>query len=118
METYDAALDHLQGRQEEPIMHHIRADHRASSLILEEHLASIGEDATASSIPWSGASDNDGQFSNVDFLLNGEDRLIEDYERALADNDLGEDVKTLIRSELLSPLKEHRRNLERLDEEI
>ena len=120
-ETYEQALDKFQGDPEEALLQKIRDDHEESVATLEDHLVSMGAEPDTESGVWGGfaaalegAAKLLGESPALKILQTGEEHGLRDYQDALEDPGVMEDIKASIRSELIPRLREHITSLEAL----
>ena len=114
IETYEQALDKFQDDPEQSLLQRIRNDHQESVIALEEHIVSMGAEPDTESGIWGGfvqavegTAKLLGESPALKILRKGEEHGIQDYQDALADPDVMEEIKIDIRSQLIARLKEH-----------
>ncbi len=119
IETYDQVIDKFGQIGDESPLEAIRADHVANAESLRELVGDCGEEPATSSGVWGtfattveGAATLLGESPALAVLQQGEEHGIRQYEKALEDEDLSEDVKTLIRDTLLPTQRVHLVELE------
>ncbi len=120
IETYTQAITKFGTSEGEGPLEGIRADHLASAESLRKLVGEYGEEASTSSGAWGtfatsveGAATLLGKSPALLVLQQGEEHGISQYEEALRDEQLNEDVKNLIRNTLLPAQREHLVALER-----
>lgn len=121
VETYTQALSRFQGEPERAALEDIRFDHEASVSRLRDHIAEMGGEASTDSGPWGGfakamegAATALGDSPALMVLEQGEEHGIDEYEKALRNGSVMEEIKAVIRSYLLPPLSGHIATLQRL----
>lgn len=120
IESYDLALEKFDREVEQPVLRAVRENHQANAERLREQLAELG--AKPSSEPETGpfaqavaeTTSILGRFPTLTALEEGEEHGIDEYEKALQNRDVSEDIKIAIRQELLPPLASHIAELDHL----
>jgi len=120
-ETYNQALEKFAGQPEEAELRRLRDEHRETANTLRVHVHDHGGDPSTGSGWWGawaksveGTAKVFGKAAALKALKEGEEHGINDYRSALKDNDVAEDCKTLIRSQLLPRCEAHVPVLDRL----
>lgn len=121
LETYDQAIEKFDTQAERGALREIRHDHERSVARLREHIADMGAEASTSSGAWGtfakaveGGAKLLGESPALAALQQGEEHGIDEYEAALRDPNVMEEIKNVIRGELLPPLSVHVAALNRL----
>ncbi|MCW1885950.1 PA2169 family four-helix-bundle protein [Luteolibacter flavescens] len=121
IETYDQAIEKFDSEIERSALRAIRNEHDASAALLREHLNDMGAAAATDSGAWGtfakaveGTAKMLGESPALAALQQGEEHGIDEYEKALRNRDVMEEVKVVIRQQLLPPLSEHIAALDRL----
>ena len=121
VETYSQALEKFDSEIESSTLRSIQADHQHSVSRLREHLIEMEAEPATESGAWGtfakaveGAAKMLGESPALAALHQGEEHGIDQYEEALRNPDVMEEIKTVIRQELLPPLSEHIAALDRL----
>jgi rubrerythrin len=121
IETYNQALEKFDSEIERSALRSIQNDHQNSASRLREHLADMGAEAATESGAWGafakaveGTAKMLGESPALAALQQGEEHGVDEYEEALRNPDVMEEIKTVIRHELLPPLSEHIAALDRL----
>jgi uncharacterized protein (TIGR02284 family) len=115
VETYDQALEKY---REKPVvvteLTRIRSEHEAAVRVLESNVRSMGGEPDESSGPWGSVAAavqaTAGLFgagSALESLQQGEKSGKRDYEKALDDDEVMPECKSLIQTKLLPPVEEH-----------
>jgi uncharacterized protein (TIGR02284 family) len=114
VETYDQALEKFQDEPGQSLLQKIRDDHEVSVSTLEEHIASMGATPDSESGIWGGFAQAVegtakmlGESPALKILRTGEEHGVQEYQDALSDDDVMEEIKSEIRSSLLPRLKKH-----------
>lgn len=120
IETYTQAIEKYSDHSADCILEQIRDDHETSAEALRDLIDESGDEPVTSSGPWGtfataveGVASLFGESPALVILQHGEVHGINEYEKALKDDDLDESVKWLIRDELLPALRDHLVELER-----
>ncbi|WP_367872088.1 DUF2383 domain-containing protein [Luteolibacter sp. Populi] len=121
IETYTQAIAKFDGDPERRALEAIRDDHERSADRLRDHLADMGATAATDSGAWGsfakaveGSAKVLGESPALAALEQGEEHGIDEYENALRNADVMEEIKTVIRGDLLPALSEHIATLGRL----
>jgi rubrerythrin len=121
IETYDQALEKFETETERSTLQMIRSDHEASASRLREHIVAMGAEPSRDSGAWGsfaqaveGTAKMLGESPALAALQQGEEHGIEEYEDALGNPDVMEEIKLVIRQELMPPLTEHVNSLDQL----
>ena len=121
VETYDKAIAAFDPKPAPSELSQIRTEHAQSVSTLEENVRSMGGTPDGEAGLWGafantvqGAANTLGTKAALESLQTGEKAGKSDYESALADEQVMEGCKTLIRSTLLPRLGQHISILERL----
>lgn len=114
VETYDQALEKFQDEPGQSLLQKIRDDHEVSVSALEDHIASMGATPDSESGIWGGfvqavegTAKMLGESPALKILQTGEEHGIQEYQEALSDDGVMEEIKSEIRSSLLPRLKKH-----------
>lgn len=121
IETYHQALEKFSGTAEAPLLSQILDDHQKNADALRDHLSEMGGTPEQESGAWGtfakaieGVAKMLGDSSAIAALRQGEEIGITDYENALNDKDVMDEMKTTIRGTLLPRLQRHVATLEGL----
>ena len=121
IETYTQAIARFEGDPENAALEDIRFDHEASASRLRDHLAEMGAEASTDSGVWGdfakaveGTAKLLGESPALMVLEKGEEHGIDEYEKALRNPGVMEEIKAVIRSYLLPPLSGHIAALKRM----
>lgn len=121
IETYTQALEKFHSEPERASLQAIRTEHVNSAALLCDHLAEMGATPASSSGAWGtfakaveGTATMLGESPALAVLEEGEEHGINEYESALRNPDVMEEIKTVIRQHLLPPLSQHVSALEQL----
>jgi len=121
VETYSQALEKFDSEIERSALRSIQSDHQNSVARLREHLNDMGAEAASESGAWGafakaveGTAKMLGESPALAALKQGEVPGIDEYEEALRNSGVMEEIKAVIRHELLPPLSEHIAALDRL----
>ena len=114
IETYNQALAKFDAEPGRTALENIRFDHEASASRLRDHLAEMGAEAATDSGAWGefakaveGTAKVLGESPALKALEKGEEHGIDEYEEAIRNPGVMDEIKTVIRSRLLPPLSEH-----------
>ncbi|MEK7952392.1 DUF2383 domain-containing protein [Luteolibacter soli] len=121
IETYGQALEKFENDTERSTLRAIQNDHQHSAARLREHLVDMGAEPATDSGAWGafakaveGTAKMLGESPALAALQQGEEHGVDEYEEALRNKDVMDEIKTVIRQQLLPPLSEHVAALERL----
>jgi len=121
VETYGQALEKFSSEVECSALRTIQNDHQNSVARLRDHLVDMGAEPAAGSGAWGtfakaveGTAKMLGESPALAALQQGEEHGIDEYEEALRNPDVMDEIKTVIRQELLPQLSEHIAALDRL----
>jgi len=121
IETYQQALGKFSGAPEEPLLSKILDDHQKNADALREHLAEMGGVPDKESGAWGtfaaaveAMAKLFGDATALEALKQGEEHGINEYEDALNNKDVMDEMKTTIRGTLLPRLQKHIASLETL----
>ncbi len=121
VETYSQAIEKFNTGAERAVLERIRTEHSDSARVLHNHVLSMGGEPSTSSGPWGafakaveGTAKMLGESTALKALIEGEEHGIHEYEDALASDGVMEEIKSIIRSQLLPRLTEHTRALDQL----
>lgn len=121
IETYTQAIAKFDSDPARSALEDIRFDHEASASRLRDHLAEMGGEAATDSGIWGefakaveGSAKVFGDSAALTALETGEEHGIKEYEEALRNPDVMDEIKTVIRTRLLPALTEHIATLKRL----
>jgi hypothetical protein len=121
IETYNQALEKFDSEMERSALRSIQSDHQHSAGRLREHLIDMGAEPAAESGAWGsfaqaveGTAKLLGESPALAALQQGEEHGVDEYEEALRNRDVMEEIKAVIRQQLLPPLSEHIAALDRL----
>jgi rubrerythrin len=121
IETYNQALEKFDTEVERSSLQAIRRDHEASAASLREHIRDMGATPSTESGAWGtfaqaveGTAKMLGESPALAALQQGEEHGIDEYEEALRNPDVMEEIKGVIRQQLLPRLSEHVAALDRL----
>ncbi len=114
VETYTQAIEKFHSAATDAVLESIRTDHQVNAFELHKLVSDSGAEPSGSSGAWRGfvqALENTaslfGESPALKILQAGEDNGISQYENALANADVSEAAKTLIKRTLLPPLSGH-----------
>jgi uncharacterized protein (TIGR02284 family) len=117
-ETYNQALENLQGDADQDELRRFRDDHRETANAWRQHIHQFGGDPDQDSGGWGmlakaaeGTAKQFGKTAALRVLLEGEKRGLHDYETILEHNDLPRECQALIRT-CLPQTQDHIRRLE------
>ncbi len=120
IETYTQAIEKFASNSGDGPLERIRSDHESSAASLRALIGELGDEPDTGSGAWGGfanavegAATLLGESPALMILQRGEEHGISEYEEALADENLDESVKELIRDELLPAQRNHLIELER-----
>jgi uncharacterized protein (TIGR02284 family) len=120
-ETYNQALEKFAGQSEEVELRRIRDEHREAANSLRQHVHQHGGDPSTGSGWWGtwakfveGTAKVFGKATALKALKEGEEHGINEYNEALAGDDVAPDCKNLIRNQLLPRCQAHVPALDRL----
>jgi hypothetical protein len=123
VETYEQALDKIDGFPDGTRLREIHAEHVYSVNALRSRLAQYTTDIPRSSGAWGtfakaveGVAKLFGNSAALKALKEGEEHGIKEYERALEKDYLSPEVKSLLVSELLPKCRSHVFTLDRMIE--
>jgi hypothetical protein len=121
IETYTQAIEKFSSEPERAALQAIRTDHVNSAARLCDHLVDMGSTPATNSGAWGtfakaveGSAKLLGESPALVALEEGEEHGISEYEEALRNPGVMEEIKAIIRSELQPPLGKHVSTLERL----
>jgi rubrerythrin len=121
IETYNQALEKFDSELERSALRAIQNDHQNSASRLREHLVDMSAEPATDSGAWGafakaveGSAKLLGESPALVALQQGEEHGIDQYEDALRNKDVMEEIKIVIRQQLLPPLSEHVAALDRL----
>lgn len=121
IETYSQALAKFVDDPARSSLEDIRFDHEASASRLRDHIAEMGAEPSTDSGAWGefakaveGTAKIFGETAALEALERGENHGIDEYEKALRNPDVMDEIKTVIRARLLPVLTEHIAALKRL----
>ena len=122
-ETYEQALAKFAAEPHAAELQRIQAEHHEVVNKLRQHIRQCGGKPARTSGAWGtwaklveGAAKLFGAKAALKALKEGEEQGISDYEKALHDEGLAEECKSIIRDELLPQTQSHVRSLDRLME--
>jgi len=122
-ETYQQALTKVDKEPGVADLRRIHAEHRDAANELRKHIHEHGGKPVQGSGAWGtwakaveGVAKLFGNTAALKALKEGEEHGVKDYEKALKDEDLPEDCKTLIQTRFLSQTRAHIPVLDRLME--
>ncbi|QJE95103.1 DUF2383 domain-containing protein [Luteolibacter luteus] len=121
VETYDQAIEKFREEPERSALEGIRSDHQRSVGRLRQHLIDMGAEPATDSGAWGsfaqaveGTAKALGQSPALAALEQGENHGIDEYEEALRNSNVMEEIKIVIRQDLLPALSSHVATLDRL----
>jgi hypothetical protein len=121
VETYSLAINRYVGKPAITELQKIRSEHALSAARLSQNVREMGGTADDDSGAWGvfakavqGAADLFGEGSALESLQRGEEKGRDDYLDAIANDDVMESCKEMIRGELLPRVNHHIAILERL----
>ncbi|RYD65413.1 MAG: DUF2383 domain-containing protein [Verrucomicrobiaceae bacterium] len=121
IETYEQALEKFENDAERSALRAIQNDHQNSAARLREHLVDMEAEPATESGAWGtfakaveGTAKMLGESPALAALKQGEEHGIDEYEEALRNEGVMDEIKTVIRQQLLPPLSEHVAALDRL----
>lgn len=120
IETYDQAREKFGTQPVVQELDRIRQEHRVSVSVLRSKILDCGGEPSEGSGPWgtfaqavTGTAKVLGPVSVLAALKQGEEHGISDYEKMLHDEDVSEDCKDLVQTDLLPKCRLHVTSLER-----
>lgn len=120
-ETYRQALEKFEGENEANVLREMLSDHQESIGFLRENVRKMGGEPVESSGAWGsfaqaveGTSKLFGDSSALSALKQGEEKGKKDYERALDNDAVDPNCKSVIRTTLIPRQEAHISTLERL----
>lgn len=121
IETYEQAIEKFQEEPDRGTLQEVRDEHERSALRLREHVIEMGAEPATGSGAWGsfaqaveGTAKLLGESPALAALEAGENHGIDEYEEALRNANVMEEIKTVIRGDLLPALSEHVATLGRL----
>jgi uncharacterized protein (TIGR02284 family) len=121
IETYSQALAKFVDDPARSALEDIRFDHEASASRLRDHILEMDAEPSTDSGAWGefakaveGTAKILGETAALEALERGENHGIDEYEKALRNPDVMDEIKTVIRTRLLPVLTEHIATLKRL----
>ncbi|MCW1912251.1 PA2169 family four-helix-bundle protein [Luteolibacter sp. GHJ8] len=121
IETYSQALAKFVDDPARSALEDIRFDHEASASRLRDHILEMSAEPSTDSGAWGefakaveGTAKILGETAALEALERGENHGIDEYEKALRNPDVMDEIKTVIRTRLLPVLTEHIATLKRL----
>ena len=121
IETYTQAIEKFSSEPERAALQAIRTDHVNSAARLCDHLVDMGATPATNSGAWGsfakaveGSAKLLGESPALAVLEEGEEHGIGEYDEALRNPGVMDEIKTVIRQELQPPLGKHVSTLERL----
>lgn len=121
VETYDQAIDKFRDDPERRALEGIRSDHQRSVGRLRQHLIDMGARPATDSGAWGGFAQAVegtakllGESPALAALEQGETHGIDEYEEAVRNPKVMDEIKTVIRQDLLPALSDHVSTLDRL----
>ena len=121
IETYTQAMGQFHSETERTALQAIRADHANSAARLCDHLVEMGAVPATDSGPWGafakaveGAAGMVGENPALAVLEQGEEHGMRDYEAAMKNPEVMDEIRAVIRDQRLPPLGEHIAALQRL----
>lgn len=125
VETYSKAIEKYPDTVATPELERIRSEHRLSADSLAKNVREMGGEPETDSGAWGtfaktiqSAANLFGSESAVESLQTGEEHGRNDYQRALANEDVMDSCKVLISTELLPRVESHISTLERLEDAL
>jgi uncharacterized protein (TIGR02284 family) len=119
VETYSQVIDKVESREEKEELRAIRDNHKDAVTKLQRlSNRPVKDDATDSGAwgtfarAWTGGAKLFGEKSAVRALKRGEEHGIREYEKLLTDEKISNEIKEVVRSELLPKQREHISTLE------
>lgn len=111
IETYGQAYDKFEGQTEAPVIHDLRASHAINADLIRQHILSMNGAPSTESGAWGmlanaieGVATLVGESASLQALIAGEEHGVSDYESALENEDVMEEMKNIIRTQLLPVL--------------
>lgn len=121
VETYTQAIAKFEGEAEQTALRGIRSDHENAATRLRTHIHDMNAEAADGPGAWGGfvqalegATLLLGKSPSLAILERGEQHGIEEYRDALGDDEVTEEIKDVIRGQLLPSCAEHLATLGRL----
>lgn len=121
IETYEQAIGKFQEEPDRGTLQEVRDEHERSAQRLREHLIDMGAAPATDSGAWGsfaqaveGTAKLLGESPALAALEAGENHGIDEYEEALRNPNVMEEIKTVIRGDLLPALSDHVATLGRL----
>lgn len=119
-ETYQQALEKA-GSEPAADLRRIHVEHREAANTLRQHVHHVGGKPDQGSGSWGawaklveGTAKLFGNSAALKALKEGEEKGVSDYQDALNDNNLPQECKSLIRTQLLPQTQEHVRMLDQM----
>lgn len=123
IETYEQAIEKFSQGPEAVLLRDIKSDHIRSVNTLKDHIRKLGGEPSSDSGAWGtfakaveGGAQLLGENSALAALKQGEEHGRSQYESAIEDEDVMNNFKPIIRTELLPRQVQHIRQLESLME--
>lgn len=115
VETYRQALDKISRPEVAgPELRAIESDHEEALTVLQEHMTEMNAVAPVDSGAWGewakaveGTAAAFGDKAAIKALKEGEEHGVNSYEKALRDRELDDEIRQIIRSQLLPKTKAH-----------
>lgn len=121
VETYTQAIGKFDGEAEQTALRGIRSDHEKAAARLRAHIQDMNAEPSDGSGAWGGfvqalegAAMLLGESPALAILERGEQHGIEEYKDALGNDDVMDEIKEVIRGQLLPSCAEHLATLGRL----
>jgi len=114
VKTYDKAISKVGVNTAGEMLSHIREDHQSAAQALKDHLHSMDHQPSTGTGAWGSFSETVQSTANlfgdqtaIESLKTGEQAGKRAYEKALENEDVADDCKTLIRTRLLPQTDKH-----------
>ena len=119
VETYNKVIEKYRGEDEIPELIRIKREHESSVSRLRANVVEMGGNPSEDSGAWgsltkaiTSTANLFGEESAINVLRQGEEHGLNDYEKALENEDVMPSCKDMIRDELLPRVREHIGKLE------
>lgn len=121
VETYDQAIEKFENQSERSALQSIKADHILAVDLLSRHIVDMGATPSQDSGAWGtfakaveGGAKLLGESPALAALIAGEEHGISEYQSALEDPKVMDEIKGAIRTKLLPSLDSHVASLKQL----
>jgi uncharacterized protein (TIGR02284 family) len=125
VETYNKAIEKHPATKATDELRRIQSEHQEAANRLRENVIEMGGEPETDSGAWGvfantvqSAANLFGPESAIESLQRGEEHGRNDYQDALADDDMMPECKEMVKNELLPKINNHIQTLERLEEVV